>query len=538
MLPSFRAEEKIIFTWLKASENILFFVTRNGIFRARTNNSGDSSKVESVLKMKHLVLSAWFSNSSSGQLSLLSRESITLVDLRSLRPVREYQSRFNEDAWICEVPGSWVIPITGQQILGHVHVVHQSGALWIVDIKSKKQWNKKVSSLSRGQFLAQFISKMIPSLVISSFSQLTALVPQSLQCKFLQSSIMDIQWGSKSVFILTIKKELWKVSRDPDLKLRFLLSNCSSTCLTEDLLTVLTTDGAVYQLTTDDCHGLKSQTSTMALEKGDNIQNKLEAHAKYLETVGDIADTLDSKISQVQHYNQLSKTSLDDIEKMLAFSVAVDVERKILYCTLKATSSRLSLLGKFWILQGRILGRKCDDKTITLTAALPDVLSETSEPLHMKVVIPEDYKTIPSQVEAFLVFNVAMVKSVDPKLFPPIRLKSHDFDLLDLLDIRTEINSLKVKGINEEELFKNSISLSCPYLPKESVTIPYENIRGCVKLENILNQSIQKTTVVSFQCSELRIKGEISKKTQLLTLVLESNNKDLLQGIKRKILNL
>ena len=72
MLPSFKEDEKIILTWLK-SDNSLYYVTKNGIFRARVDKPERS--VEQIMKMKEPVLSAWFSN-ISGQLSLLSLSSI------------------------------------------------------------------------------------------------------------------------------------------------------------------------------------------------------------------------------------------------------------------------------------------------------------------------------------------------------------------------------------------------------------------------------------------------------------------------------
>ena len=361
MLPSFKEDEKIILTWLK-SDNSLYYVTKNGIFRARVDKPERS--VEPVMKMKEPVLSAWFSN-LSGQLSLLSLSSIIVVDPRSWRTVREQSVvfKYNEDAWICEVPGSWLVSLTGHQIMRQVHIVYQSGALTIVDTKYNKTWNKKTSFMSRGQFLVKFINHMMPtSLMISSFTQLTALVPQSLRCSFLQSSIEDIQWNSETLIIRTTKKEVWKISRNPNIALNRLLSNCSLICLMEDVLTSLTSDGAVYNLiTTDESHGLKSEDGVLSLEKVGNIYNNLQTHANYLEAVGEMAETLDAQIAQLQCYHLLSNTPPDDMNKMLALSVDVDVERKILNCTVKATSSRLKLQGKFWIVQTRVLGRNSEE---------------------------------------------------------------------------------------------------------------------------------------------------------------------------------
>ena len=533
-----RVDEKVLLTWVSSSDSLLI-VTENSVIKTRLSSSGGegSSSLpasggvrsssgcvrEEVVSVPHPVLSAWLS-SDSGHLSLLTSHSVLVINThhwtishtftRTQQQSNNTQQHYNNSSWICEIPSAWFSDMTGKiSSSSHLHVVSHDHNILVLDINTKKYWFRRRTPATRGQFLAEFINYIVPSLSITKLGELTALVSTTLKCSFLQSRVLDMCWTDSCVIIQTRNGDVWRLDRtSSELQLMKMMTRTKMICLNHSVLTAFTEDNAVYKIDINQ--------KTESINKNVHHQTSLHAQTDVLEATGKVASNIDQQLSQVQLYQSLFRKE-GAMEEHFKITVDIDTSEKIIRCSLKVVSDKLKFLGKFWCLEAVL---KCHDQknNQSCSVCLPAALSSYSEPVSASIsVLPA---TIPREVDLNLIFRCGTEKEM--KVFPSLRLGTRKIDLLDLLTVRAENTGCSLRQ-TEESLFNEMIILT----PQKNV----ENHRGFhndiflsnikdEKLKSLLSKSQEKQLILKFSDFEVNLKGERNKSNQSTNITFFANN--------------
>ena len=519
--------------WRSTISDKMFIVKKDGIVQAKLNsNNAGNGTLKEVFKFNDPIVSAWF-DSSDTSLAVLSQSQLTLIDAtnwivkntfeleKSLTGILSHGDHVvNDDAWVCGVVGYWLQDHTGNNGVLHrlQHVVSVKNVIIVVDMMRLKYWTKIQSPQSRGQFLSQFISKMLPSVRVSSLSSTISLLPQSLKCQFLHSALKDLQFNQDAVVLLTSSGDVWKISRDDqELIQTCLLKHSSSICLNQHLLTVVTQDGAVYKFNLKNKEVLQNNPSPFTADTGFDVGQSIKKQAEHLEKLGNNSYELESKLKQLQLYQYLHKSTEENISKLMSFSSTVDGVRNIIQCQLKILSANIQLQGKFWNLKVELFSKsgKCIQSS---TVSLADLFTSYSEPAVLNLFL--DSKTFPKKVTGYLSFKSNLIKSSNSnvKLLPLIPVGCQEIEILKFMYKKGE-NISNILTKTDFDLFSSTLSDFSRNPKRISCIVNSENLSS--KIGEYICESVKKEISLVILEREVRLKSEIHKRTKEMSTTFE-----------------
>ena len=534
-IEDYEIDDQILLSWV-APDNVLYVVKSGGVTKCSGGGGGESAVWEDVATFPGTspALSAWL-DSASGRVSVLfSGGRVAVLGPGDWTTLAECQLRgLGGGSWVCAVPGPWLRHLTGRLVPAQLHVVAADSELMVVEVASGRQWARRRAAVSRGQFLAQFLSQSLPSVQLSSLCSTVSLLSPSLKCSFLQSSIRDIQTSGDQALVLTSCGDVWRIcNKDLQLSQTRLLANAVGICLLGHVLTVVTRDGAVYTFGDGEGGGDLQHGDDKQQQRVDgDVTKNIKLQAACLDTLANNSAKVDSKLGQVQAYQYFSSCSPETLGRVWVFSARVDSARAAIVCQLRLNSVNTRLEGRYWSLavEVEVLTDKDggDGDLVTASASLPAVFSAHSPPLAIHLDVSGlGHGAVPVRARAILTFKSHLVRSGNQvKMLPPLQLGSQEFSVLDFMIIKGENIGSKCKKDIKQVLYE---SLGNDSLDHKRVTFsinknylrPSEN-----KFHEIILQSLTREYSLCFLRNEVRLQSEMIKKTSDVSVTLEASKK-------------